>query len=651
MATQFAEAAAKTVSGTLKARALPMIDTPELRQAIEEGEIHTLLMCYVHISGDETLLDRIAPHVRSPYAYPPEAIPDELIAELRQKLLHVLTTSDGEVEGGPSDALMQRMMSAGLGEEVADEFLPLLFDQIGFRPERPRRERRDRPAAPAGFKVLVIGAGMTGMAAAIKLEQAGYECQVIEKNEEIGGTWWENRYPGVGVDTPSHFYSFSFALNPEWNNYHPLGGDMFAYLKGVADEFDVRKHVRFGTTVETLIWNEKTHVWDVTVRGADGKAEVIHANAVINGHGPVNRPKWPAIPGLETFAGVRQHTATWDETLDLRGKRVGVIGTGASGAQLIPAIAGDVSELHVFQRTRHWVMPVALGEDKVSEGVKFAMRHIPHYIEWFRFRMYWLTADGLYPNVVMDPEWPSDSPSVSALNDSTRQFAVDYLEKTFADRPDLREKLLPDFPIFSKRIILDRGVYYTTYLKPNVHLEQTGIVEVTPKGVVLADGREIELDVIVCATGFDVANMMGNLEIVGIGGKRLRDEWGFEDPRAYFGMMVPGFPNYFHTTGPNSAPNHAAGQNLISERQVNYAIECLDWLNAEKRDALQPTVEAFEHWQEKVQDQMVNMIWSHPKAFSYYNNSKKRNFMSWPWRLVDFWNACVGPRKEDFDLI
>ena len=650
MAAKYADVAG-TARADLNARKLPLEDSPELRQALAEGEIHTLLMTYVHLSGDEAMLDKFVPHIKSPYAYPPDEIPGELVEELKDKLLHVLTTPGAAMEEEPSDALMHRMMAAGLAEEVADEFLPLLFDQIGFRPEQPRRERKDRKAAPAGFKVLVIGAGMTGIAAGVKLAEAGYDWEIVEKNEEIGGTWWENRYPGVGVDTPSHFYSFSFALNSEWHNYHPLGTDMFAYLKRVADDYALRPNIRFNTMVEKLVWDEDAAVWNVTVRKKDGSAEVIRANAVINGHGPVNRMKWPAIPGLESFAGVRLHTAAWDTSIDLKGKRVGVIGTGASGAQLIPAIAGDVSELHVFQRSRHWVMPSPAGNDEVTDGVKYAMRHIPHYLEWFRFRIYWYAADGLYPNVLLDPEWPEDSPSVSAVNETMRKFAVGYIDKMFGDRPDLKEKLMPDFPVFSKRIILDRGPYFPTYLQPHVHLEQTAIEKVTPKGLVLKDGREIELDVLVCATGFDVANMMGDLEIVGIGGKHLRSEWGAEDPRAYFGMLVPGFPNYFHTVGPNSAPNHAAGQNLISERQVNYAIECLDWVNAEGKKALQPSQSAFDAWQTKVETQMTKMIWSHPRAYSYYNNSKKRNFLSWPWRLIDFWNECQGPRKDDFELL
>ncbi len=650
MPTCFADAKAPEPVD-LKNRSLPLADTPQLRQALEDGEIHTLLMSYVHISGDAAMLDKFAPHIKSPYAFPPEVIPTELQSELRDKLLHVLVTPGTASGDDPSEALMHRMMIGGIGDEVADEFLPLLYDQIGFRIETPRKDRHDRKPARTDFKVLVIGAGMTGLAAGVKLQEAGYSWEIIEKNEEVGGTWWENRYPGVGVDTPSHFYSFSFALNAEWHSYHPRGGDMLAYLKRVTDEYDLRPNIRLNTMVEKLVWDNDVGIWNVTVRGKDGTERVIRANAVINGHGPVNRLKWPSIPGLEDFAGPRMHTATWDTALDLTGKRVAVIGTGASAAQLIPAIADQVKELHVFQRTRQWVMPSPAGDDLVSEGVKFAMRHIPHYLEWYRFRIYWLAADGLYPNVLLDPEWPKDSPSVSAVNERMRQFALGHIERTFADRHDLKEKLTPDFPVYSKRIILDRGPYYPTFLKPHVHLQQEGIEKITANAVVTKDGREVEVDILICATGFDVANMMGKLEIIGIDGKSLRDEWGTEDARGYFGMLVPGFPNYFHTTGPNTAPNHAAGQNLVSERQINYAIECLDWINAAGKSALQPTVDAFENWQDKVEAQMSKMIWSHPRAYSYYNNSTKRNFLSWPWRLIDFWNECQGPRKHDFELL
>ena len=630
-------------------RSLPLSDSEELREALASANIQTLLMVYVHLTHDSAMLDVFGNYIKPPFAAPGTEIPDEYAQELRSKLLHVLTTPGAAREDDPSEQLMQRMMSVGVGEEVADEFLPLLFDQIGFKLPKPRKEIEGRTPPQADFKVLVIGAGMTGLAASLKLEEAGYEHIVIEKNPEVGGTWYENRYPGVGVDTPSHFYSYSFEITPEWTHYHPKGVDMQKYLLHVADKYDLRRNIRFNTEVVSLRYDDAEAVWNVTVRAKDGTEEVIRANAVINAHGPVNRWKWPDIPGREEYQGKMMHTATWDPSVRIEGKRVGIIGTGASAAQLIGAIADQVSDLTVFMRTRYWTIYNPEINHEVSAGMKFALRYIPHFREWFRFRVYWFAADGLYGNVVKDPQWPVDSLSVSAANEGARQWALSHLESKFHDRPDLKEKMTPDFPIFSKRIILDAG-WLDALKQPNVTLEDGGIECFTPKGIRTKDGKEYEFDIIVCATGFDVANMMGKLEIHGKGGRSLRDEWGQDDPRSYLGVTVPGYPNYFMTVGPNSAPNHAAGQNLISEAQVNYIIECLDWVNASGARAVEPTTEAFEQWNRAVEEQMKNMIWTHPKAGSYYNNSKGRVFLSWPWRLVDLWNQTRGPIKENFRL-
>ena len=631
-------------------RTLPMIDGAPLRDALKEANLQTLLMVYVHLTHDETMLDVFANYIKPPYAMPGTSIPEEYAQDLRTRLLHVLTTPGAAKAEAPNDGLMKRMMSVGVGEEVADEFLPLLYDQIGLKLPVARRDIPGRAAPPADFKVLVIGAGLTGLAAAYKLDEAGYDHVVIEKNPEIGGTWYENRYPGVGVDTPSHFYSYSFEITPEWNHFHPHGADMQKYLLHVTEKYNLRKNIRFNTTVTTLVYDDASAMWDVTVLKADGTEDILRVNAVINAHGPVNRWKWPNVPGFETFVGPKMHTATWDPDIDIAGKRVAVIGTGASAAQLVPAIVEKVGHLTVFMRTTHWVIynPEIMAE--VTPRIKWALRHIPHYREWFRFRVYWFAADGLFSNVLKDPDWPEDSPSVSAVNEGMRQFALAHMKAKFADRPDLLARLTPDFPIFSKRIIMDGG-WFDALKRDDVTLETGKIARITPTGIVMEDGTEHEIDVLICATGFDVANMLGKLTVLGKGGRSLRDEWGLDDPRSYLGVTLPGYPNYFLTVGPNSAPNHAAGQNLISEVQVNYIIECLDWVNSSKARALEPTRDVFEAWNRQIEERMKEMIWTHPKANSYYNNSKGRVFMSWPYRLIDYWNEMRGPKKDHFELI
>ena len=628
---------------------LPLPDSAELAAALADANTPTLLAAYAHLSRDFAMLDRFAPHIKPAFSGEMTVIPDDLAEELRGKMRHLLTTGEGLHKDMPSDEVIQRIMSVTVGEQVEDEFVDVVFDQCGFRPWVDRSKIEGRPKPPSNFKVLVIGAGLTGMAAATKLREAGYDYVVIEKNTDVGGTWYENRYPGVGVDTPSHFYSFSWEIWPDWTHYHPQGADMQRYLLTVADKYNLRDNMRFGTAVETLVYDEKSGTWTVTVRNPDGSHEDIVANAVINGHGPVNRFRWPDIPGLQEFNGPVVHTANWPADLDVTGKRVAVIGTGASSAQLVGAIAPKVAQMNVYQRTKHWVLFNPEIADEVSDGMKWALTHIPSYLEWFRFRVYWNAADGLFANVLKDPEWEGNDVAVSAANDGIRQYALSYLNTKLAGRPELIEKLTPDFPIFSKRIILDNG-WLDALSSDNVHLETGGIARILPNGVEAKDGTFYECDVIICATGFDVAKMIGNLTVKGVGGRDLGEEWGEEDARSYMGMVMPGYPNLFWTVGPNSAPNHAAGQNMISECQVNWIVEALDRIVEAGAKAFEVKQEAFDAWNSKVDARMPQMIWTHPKANSYYNNSKGRVYLSWPWRLVDFFVETRKPEAGSYTL-
>jgi 4-hydroxyacetophenone monooxygenase len=498
--------------------------------------------------------------------------------------------------------------------------------------------------------VLVIGAGLTGILAGIELQRAGYDHVIIEKNEEVGGTWWKNRYPGVGVDTPSHFYSYSFEISPEWNHYHPHGADMREYFRAVADKYDVRRNIRFQTVVHSLVFDDAASIWNVTVEDLKtGKREVIQANAVFNAFGTTDRWSLPDIKGIDSFKGVITHSAGYDENTVLKGKKVAVIGTGASSAQIVSTIASEVDELVVFMRTKHWMINNPETTKEVPAPVKWALRHIPHYKEWFRFRIFWFAADGLYPNVVKDPSYPEDGIAVSALNEGMRQYALSHMHHKLADRPDLIEKLTPDFPIFSKRIVMDAG-WYDALLQPHSTLETTPIAEILPDGIRMQNGTEYKLDVIICATGFKTAALVQDLEIKGRDGHDLAVDWADEEERAYMGTTIPGYPNYFLSTGPNIGPNHAGGLNIVSESQVHYMIECLDRMIEAGARTIEVTEEAFIRHNKRIDDQMKHMIWTHPKSKSYYQNSKGRPVEPWPFRLVDMWNELQKPILNDYRL-
>ena len=606
-------------------------------------------MVHTHLTHDEPFLERFAPHIKPLYGPVASDVPESLAAELRERLLKLLA------QGAPCEVpplprpLMQKMMSIGTGEPVADEFIPLLLDQMAFEPAHPRRERPGRVPPPADYHVVVIGAGLSGICAGVKLAEAGYGYTIFEKNENAGGTWWENVYPGVGVDTPSHFYSFSFALNPDWNQYHPRGADMRDYFLRVVDQFDLRKRIEFETRVLGCEWDEQKQRWRVSVQKHGEDVRIVEADAVLNAHGIVNRASFPKFPGIEKFRGVVMHTTHWDSAVPLEGKRIAQIGTGASGVQLAVAIAPKASQLTIFQRSRHWLLNNPSAGQPVPDGVKWALRNIPTYAEWYRFRAYWFAADGLFPNVLRDPSWPHQDRSVSAHNDAMREFTLAYYRQKLADRPDLLEKLVPEIPIFSKRIVMDTG-YLDTLKRPNVTLETDPIDHLTETGIVTRSGREYPVDVIALATGFNVSKMLGSLRVIGRDGRDLGAEWGEEDPRAYIGCQVPGYPNFFMIGGPNSAPNHAAGQNIVSERQVHYMIECLDYARARGARTIEPTREAYDAFNRQIDERMPQMIWSHPKATSYYRNSQGRVYLSWPYRLVDYFDLTRGPNPEHMQL-
>jgi 4-hydroxyacetophenone monooxygenase len=616
---------------------LPIRDYAGLRQALTEANLPTLLMVYVQYTQDEQYLERFAPFIRSMFSIEPTNIPDELADDLRLRMFELLTREPPPRETALPRAFVRRMMSVCVGEEVETEQVPVLYDQMAFEKPVPRKELPNRRQPPADFRVAVIGAGMSGIAAGIKLDEAGHNYTIVEKNPDFGGTWLENVYPGVAVDTPSHFYSYSFEQNPDWSSYYPKGPEIERYLLGIAEKYGLREKVLFNTRVLGCAWDEAKQLWRVTT-ASGGREQVLEFNAIINGHGVLNRWSMPDIPGLEDFKGPAMHSAGWDPSVNLRGKRIALIGTGASGAQIATATAPLAAHLTVFQRSRHWVMHNPELRHDVTDGIRFALREIPHFKEWFRFRVYWFSGDGLYGNVLGDPDWPQKDVSISAQNHGAREYALAYLRERFAERPDLLEKMTPDYPIFGKRIVLDaEGGWLDTLKRANVTLETRHIDHIEADALVLEDGTRVEVDVIALATGFQVSPALGHLHVFGRSGKDLAETWGKDEARSYLGIMAPDCPNLFLTLGPNSAPNHAAGVNMVIEAQVNYIIEALDMIVAADARAIEPTRAAYEEWNKRVDAQMKNMVWTHPQARSYYLASNGRNWVSCPFRLSEYW--------------
>ncbi|MCB0993615.1 MAG: NAD(P)/FAD-dependent oxidoreductase, partial [Acidimicrobiales bacterium] len=397
--------------------------------------------------------------------------------------------------------------------------------------------------------VAVIGAGMSGIVAAHRLRQAGVGVTIIEKNTDVGGTWLENAYPGCRVDIQNHWYSYSFAQSSHWPQLHSTQPVLLDYFRTCVDQLGLRDIIRFDTEVLEARWDDDDAAWTLSLQTPDGTSTE-RFDAVVSAVGQLNQPLMPDIDGIDTFAGPWFHSARWDHDVDLAGKDVAVIGTGASAVQFIPHVAEVAAEVTVYQRTPPWLMPVPNYCDDVTTNEAWILRHLPTYAQWDRLRLFTRTQEGLLPLAEVDPGWESDGSSVSALNDMMRQVLTAYYEASFPDA-ELRDKLLPRYPPTAKRVVLDNGIYPRTLARDDVTLETTTIDAVTPGGVRTADGVEHSHDVIIYGTGFQASKFLTPMRVIGTGGADLHERWG-GDARAYVGITVPEFPNLFLMYGPNT---------------------------------------------------------------------------------------------------
>ncbi|MGW5222993.1 flavin-containing monooxygenase [Nocardia sp. NPDC004085] len=632
-----------------------------LHQAIAECEAAPLLMSMVHVTGDLGLLDEFGArlsieepgnHYRTGTrpTVPPGTYPDDVAADIRARAREVLTPDSVAALGVPDDELFRRMATLCTAERVDAEFVPILLEQAGFT-----KDRRHVPVTvtpPADFEVIVIGAGIVGINAGIKLGEADFPFTIFEERDDIGGTWHRNTYPGAAVDTPSHYYSYSFELNPNWSRYYPTGPEYQSYLLGVVEKYRLREHIRFGTRVRSATWLAGENRWEVVTEDRDGVVTRHRARAVVTALGMLNAPNIPEVPGMETFAGTVVHTANWDTGIDLRGKRVVVLGTGCTSVQVVASIVDEVDTLDVVVRSPHWLVPEKTVGGEVPAGEKWAMANLPFYDKWFRLRTYWFASDNLYPLPRIDKEWAATHLSASPANDMVLRTALEYLDKSFPDRPDLIEKLTPDFRPYAKRIVKDPG-FFAALNREHVTLHRASFQRVTPEGVVTTEGEFIPADVIILATGFEL-QFTTTIDITGRDGRTLAEVWkGGEDPRAYLGVQVSGFPNLFVTAGPNAAPNHGAGHNITGEEQVHYIIECLQYLLENDHAAMDVQQGALDEYNRRVDEALDETVWVHPGAQvnGYYRNSSGRAIVPCPWRLVDYWTMLREPHPEDLTFL
>ncbi len=470
---------------------------------------------------------------------------------------------------------------------------------------------QEKPQAPhLNVTVAIVGTGFSGLGMAIKLKEAGIDdFVVIERGANVGGTWRDNHYPGAACDVPSHLYSFSFEPKTDWSRAFAQQPEIRAYLEHCADKYDIRRHILFNTSVVGAEWDEAQGVW----LGRASNGATLSAKYIVAGIGALSNPAIPKLKGMEKFKGAAFHSAQWDHSVDLKGKRVAVIGTGASAIQFVPAIQPEVKQLTLFQRTAPWVLPKP---DRAFSGAeKLAFERVPLVRELYR--------SFLYARFESQAVAFSINPKLMAL---AKQMGLHNIRKAIKDEA-LRAAVTPDYQPGCKRVLISND-YYPALAQPNVSVDNSGVKEVREHSIITSDGREIEVDVILYGTGFTVHDYLGGMKIRNRDGQDVGALWK-DGAEAFKGTVVAGCPNMFMLMGPNTGLGHNSMVYMI-ESQIRYALKAIKYAEAQGLSFLDVKRSAQERFNADIQSQLKKAVWATGGCTSWYLNESGKNSTLWP---------------------
>jgi cation diffusion facilitator CzcD-associated flavoprotein CzcO len=634
-------------------------DMAQLEEAVAALDPVMALLSLVQITGDRTLLHRywsdldgkqesVVEAFRDIDAHADhDAIDPQIALDIRSRLLEAVRSGRAPVMPQidlPTFRMMSRLL---LGKDLPEMSVEVAFQHAGFVTDT--RVRKAETVPPADFKVIVVGAGMMGINAAIKLQQAGIDFTVLEALESVGGNWLTNTYPGAAVDTPSRVYSYSFEPNASWTQFYPRGPEFLSYLERVTDSYSLRDKITFETWVEGAIWDDERKIWTVKAN-RKGKPETYDCNVLVMATGPNNNPNFPKVENLDAFKGPVIHSATWDQSLELKGKKAVLVGTGCSGVQVATAIADQVGELVIVQRQPEHIIPNPQAHAKVDPLEIWAMENIPFVVNWKRLQSLESQMGDMHGMVMKDEDYARQTGGFGPINDGMRMYAQGYLQSHFPHDPELVKLLTPEFPVFSKRPILDCG-FYDTLKKPNVSIVRGEMAKADENGIILADGTRIDCDVLLLATGYNL-HFGRQFDIRGKDGKSLKDAFD-PHPFSYEGMLVTGFPNFVFMGAPYSylVANHA----VVSEQQVHYIVELLQWMIDEHLASFDVTPEATKAFVDDVDTELQKTAWVQcGSAHGYYRDlggsGHKKVILAIPRHNSRIWHDLRTPRAADFEV-
>lgn len=636
---------------------IPKVSDAVLRKALACAHIPSLMNSLVHLTGDMR-------HVRGEIRPEGGFLSDEQCgisethqAQVRELAFKTIREYQSTCREHPGHAC------ARLGHEQIAEMTEFLIAQVidgdykDFLERELAIDGRDTFAHESfagipsevrrAFRVIIVGAGMSGLAAGKRLKEEGVDFLIIDKNSDVGGTWLENTYPGCRVDSANHMYSYSFEPY-DWPQHFSDNSVLLKYLQQVADKYELREHICLETEVTQAVFDETRGEWCVHARATDGSAVIERGNALIMATGQLNRPKFPEIAGRDAYAGISFHSAQWEHQHDLNGKRIGVIGTGASAFQFVPEIAKRAERVTVFQRTPAWILHTPEYHDFIPEGKHWLLNHLPFYGKWFRFWVFHVSGEGLLSSVKRDPLW-NHPRSISAENETVRELLETFIRTELDGRPDLIQASIPQYPFGAKRGLRDNGTWLSTLRRENLELVTSPIERIHSTGIACEDGRSFDFDVLIYGTGFKASDFFFPIKIRGLGGKELREHWN-GDPRAFLGITIPGYPNLFVLYGPNTNIVINASITFFSECEVRYVMGCIRMLLARNASVMNCRQAIHDAYNDYIDEGNEQMAWSTPGISTWYKNAAGRVTQNWPFSMLEFWNQTKSPQAEDYEF-
>jgi|TARA_B110000967_G_scaffold98854_1_gene101565 4-hydroxyacetophenone monooxygenase len=626
------------------------INKNNLVNALNSSSFPVLAASLVHITGDINILDKLPQPQTAMLGEVQGYFTDDQKEQVLQIALPIVEayllserTNNFYI---PKEQDLKRMMSYVVGSAVSDQYIPMMLEDINLvsKPLNPQSKGANSQNAD-NFSILIVGAGMSGILMGIKLLELGISVKIYEKNSDVGGTWFENSYPGCRVDIANHFYSYSFEENNQWSQYFSEQPELQDYFHKCFFKYNLNEITHFNQEVSALTFSDATNMWSVT-SSCDEQPHVEEFNLVISCIGQLNQPKLPEINGLDLFEGKIFHSARWPKDLQLDGKKVAVIGSGASAFQIVPSIADQCSELKVFQRSPPWMFPNQDYHRKVDNQKKWLLEHIPGYSRWYRFLLFWPGSDQLLDSLFIDPAWEGADLSINASNEQMRQVFTEAMLAQITDL-SLIDKVIPKYPPFGKRMLQDNGAWLKALHKKNVTLITDPIDEITSAGIKSNDQID-EFDTIILATGFKAQEFFSSMHVDG-GVGAYRKQYG-DAPESYLGITCNTLPNFFMTYGPGTNLAHAGSIIFNSECQVKYICTAIKHMLEHDLRSIRVKEEVLREYQARLEARLDQMVWQHPKVSSWYQNSQGKVVTTSPWRLVDYWEWTNNFKPSDYEL-